>query len=453
MIKESVARSFLREVQAVFECDVPQKVIARSRQSLLDYIGVAFAGAATNKDKTESYLSWDCGPGAYHAIGVEVDLSLKDAVYLNGFNSHTLDMDDGVNEGIIHLGSPIFSLLLPLAEKQSRSGRDLLLSAIIGYEVAWTLAASIQPQHKLRGYHATGTCGMLGAIVAGAHYLRFSEEELFRAFSVGCVSAGSTLKVLEDESELKPYNVAKAALLALISLQTAKAGYSVPVDAMSGSRGFLKMMSGENEVKLRKPLSGGRYAIMRTYTKPYAACRYCHPAIEAAIELGKDCPDSVERSIESITVSTYDLAVYGHDHNVIKGSASAKMSTPYGVAVGYLFGRAGLNEYTDRVITNPKVLDLCSKVTVEADPVATALFPGETVARVKVLYKNGLVSERQVSYPLGEPENPMGEDGVRAKFREMSNFAGKLPDWAAEVISAVEEENLSKLLHLLRETK
>ena len=52
--------------------------------------------------------------------------------------------------------------------------------------------------------------------------LGFTEEERFQAFAAACVSASGMLKVLDDGSELKPYNVAKTALLALTSLQMAK---------------------------------------------------------------------------------------------------------------------------------------------------------------------------------------------------------------------------------------
>ena len=55
--------------------------------------------------------------GNFTAVGMRRCFGLKEAVFLNGLNSHALDFDDGTNSGIIHLGSPIYSLLLPLAEQ------------------------------------------------------------------------------------------------------------------------------------------------------------------------------------------------------------------------------------------------------------------------------------------------------------------------------------------------
>jgi 2-methylcitrate dehydratase PrpD len=101
------------------------------------------------------------------------------------------------------------------------------------------------------------------------------------------------------------------------------------------SKPQLYLSTGSEDIELREPLLDGTYAIEKSYTKPYAACRYCHPAIEAAIKLGKTVDT---KKIQEIFVNTYDLAVSGHEHTDIKGSGSARMSIPYGVAFfGILF--------------------------------------------------------------------------------------------------------------------
>ena len=177
-------------------------------------ISVAPAGTCT---ATNAFAEPE--KGEFRAIGTSKNVTLKEAVFLNGLNGHALDFDDGTNSGIIHLGSPIFSLLIPLAQRYKISVEDMLKAAIIGYEASYTMAVSIQPEHKARGYHATGTCGTLGATIAASYMLGFSEEERFQSFAAACVSASGMLKVLDDGSELKPYNVAKTALLSLSALQ------------------------------------------------------------------------------------------------------------------------------------------------------------------------------------------------------------------------------------------
>ena len=256
---------FLKAIQEVWERPLPDEVMARAKRSLLDYLAVTCAGAEFQKDKLNQYYAFSQPEaGKFRAIGTGKDLVMKEAVFLNGLNGHALDFDDGTNSGIIHLGSPIFSLLIPLSQRYGITVDEMLKAAVAGYEASYTMAVSIQPGHKAMGYHATGTCGTLGATIAASYMLGFTEEERFQAFACACVAASGMLKVLDDGSELKPYNVAKTALLALTALQLAKSGFKGHSDPLGG-RGFLKMMTGKESVlyQVRNTVRGNNTAFQR----------------------------------------------------------------------------------------------------------------------------------------------------------------------------------------------
>lgn len=442
---------FLNGIDCLAKREVPDEVMLREKQSLMDYLAVASAGAKFQQDKLERYFSFsDPEPGRYTAIGIEKKLTLKEAVFLNGLNGHALDFDDGTNSGIIHLGSPIFSLLLPLAEKYEKTIDEMLRAAVIGYETSYTIAVSIQPSHKALGYHATGTCGTIGATIAACYFLGFSEEERKNAFAAACAAASGMLKVLDEGSELKPYNVAKAALLALTSLELAKAGFVGPSDPLGG-RGFIKMMTGKESVELKPVLLNGTYAIQKTYTKPYASCRYTHPSIEAAIYL-KEKHGIKAEDVNEVNIKTYSLAVSGHDHVDIPGTYSAKMSIPYSVAAGIMFGKAGLQEFDEEIVKDPKLLELTKKVHIVADDELSKSFPQLQSAIVEIKAKNGCCTKR-IDYPKGEPENPLTEDEFRTRYLGLMEYAGISSGVAEKMYYAVCEKDMivSNILQLFRE--
>lgn len=411
---------FLKQIDNLQKQRIPDFVMARSYRSLQDYLAVTCAGAKFQKDKLIKYFTFaEPEAGTYRAIGTGQKVTLKEAVFLNGLNGHALDFDDGTNSGIIHLGSPIFSLLLPLAQKYGISVEDMLKAAIIGYEASYTMAVSIQPGHKKMGYHATGTCGVLGTTLAASYMLGFTEEERFQAFATACVSASGMLKVLDNGSELKPYNVAKTALLSLTSLQLAKAGFKGHADPLGG-RGYLKMMTGKENVELKPVLLNGTYAIMKSYTKPYASCRYTHPSVEAAIHMRNWVKPE---DVESIDIKTYDLAVSGHDHTDISGSYSAKMSIPYAAAAGLLYGKAGLQEFSEDAVKGKEILDLTKKIKVEADNTLSAAFPSIQPAIVMIRTKDGKFTDR-VDFPKGEPENPLTDEEFKTRYAGLMEYAG-----------------------------
>jgi 2-methylcitrate dehydratase PrpD len=435
----NITEQFLHSIEAVAEKEIPQSAMDRAKRSLLDYIAVTTAGAKANEEKLIKYFAdAEPEPGNSILIGMGKKTNLKEAVFLNGLNAHALDFDDGTNTGIIHLGSPIFSVLIPLAEKYHISIDKMLRAAIIGYETSFTMAVSIQPKHKAMGYHATGTCGVLGIAIAVSHMLDFPPAERRNSFAIAAVSATGMLKVLDDESELKPYNVAKSALLGLIATQMAKAGFIGHHDVLGGGRGYLKMMTGSEDIKLREPLLNGTYAIEKSYTKPYAACRYCHPSIEAAIKLGKTV-DTLK--IQEIVVNTYDLAVSGHEHTDIKGTGSAKMSIPYGVAVSLLEGKAGLFEYDEEHVMDKAILDLAKKVYVQADAEFSSQFPKEQTAVVNIKLKDGKEVSEQVDFPKGEPENPMSEIEFEERFIELLQYSGRSTSEGRKIIEMCKEES------------
>ncbi|MBR6872260.1 MAG: MmgE/PrpD family protein [Ruminococcus sp.] len=415
---------FLDNVKKLSEGLPFDRLKKRTAESLLDYLAVTGAGAKFQEDKLAGYYAFaEPESGGFTAVGTGKKLALKEAVFLNGLNGHALDFDDGTNAGIIHLGSPIFSLLLPLAQKYDISVEDMLRAAVIGYEVSFTMALSIQPGHKALGYHATGTCGVLGATVAASYMLGFTDEERYRAFAAACVSASGMLMVLDDGSELKPYNVAKSALLALTSLQLGKAGFKGHPDPLFHSRGYLKMMTGREDIELKPLMFNNTYAVEKTYTKPYASCRYTHPSIEAAVNIRNKYGVTAE-TVDSVKIKTYSLAVSGHDHTDIPTTYSAKMSIPYSVAVGIIFGKAGMQEFSDELIQNSDVLALTKKVAVAADDELSAAFPKEQTAIVTLKTTDGRTFTERVDFPKGEPENPLTETEFKDRYDGLFAYAG-----------------------------
>lgn len=437
----NITDEFLDKLDKFCEYNYKIEIVNKLKYLLIDYIGVTLAGAKINREKIDIMLEED---GLYKPLGIEKGVSVKDAVFINGLNAHTLDYDDGCNKGIIHLGSVIFSALLPLAWKYKISGERFIKSAIIGYETTFSMAKSIQPKHKEMGFHATGTCGTLGVAMAIAYMLDFTKKQRKDTFSAACVSATGILKVLEGDSQLKPYNVGKAALLGVISANMGKAGYNGPEDVLGGKNGYLQLMYGKETINMDNIFNIDETAVMKAYIKPYAACRYCHPSIEAAINI-KNKHDIDIDNISEINISTYYWAVNKHDHTDIKGSASAKMSIPYGVAVGMTAGRAGLKEYNEKYISDSKITALTKKVKVSSSDKLTELFPEKTVAELNVKTGDGRVINEIVEMPKGEPENPLSYEELEEKFYELSDLDRENSKRIMELVSDLE----SKLQELI----
>lgn len=423
-MRTNLTDQFVDDLYQLSRTDFSEPVLLQAKRCLLDYLGVTFAGARMLNAKGNSLLEFlgETAEGV-RVIGFGRKAGIEGAAFINGLSAHVAELDDGLNSGIVHPGSPVLSALLPLAEKNHIAAKRLLTGIIVGYEATIRIACAIQPLHKQRGYHATGTCGTIGAAMGLAAMLGFSRLQIKDALSSAAVSASGSLKVLEDGSELKPFNPGQAAVTGILAASMASAGFKGPEDVLSGGNTcFLSMMTDQTDLSQLERKNQGVLGIEKIYVKPYASCRYCHPAIEAALKLRQKIqPDQ----IESVHVATYFLAVNKHDHTDIHGISSAKMSIPYSVAAALTLGRAGIDEFTSEHIKDPIIDSLTRKVVVRADDQLTELFPEKCAAIVKITTIDGNCYTERVDFPKGEPENPLSNEELEEKYSSLAGYGNK----------------------------
>lgn len=438
---QNLTEHFVTGIQLTASTKMPEHIITKAKECLLDYLGVALAGASLLKDKEQDVIHCVESVDGCHVVGTSEKAPQNMAALLNGISSHIMELDDGHRIGMLHLGAPVVSALLAVAEKKSITSFDFIRGIVVGYEVAIRLACCVQPGCKLKGFHATGTCGTVGAAMGVAAMLGFDSEQTKSAFSAATTSAAGILEMIEGDTEMKPYNAGRAAMDGVAAAYVGMARFKAPEDALGGKRGFLTVMTDEPQMHYLTDFSSCRYMIESIYMKPYAACRHCHPSIEAALNIrGKKGFDI--NAVESIHVDTYKLAVEGHDHTKIKGVNSAKMSIPYSLSVALCTGKAGLGEFEEGVIADSQVLGIAQKVSVSAEDDLSALCPQKRVAIVKIKTVDGEFVER-VDYPKGEPENPLSQEELEEKFRGLAMYGGLTVEECDAVIEEVWKENFS----------
>jgi 2-methylcitrate dehydratase PrpD len=114
------------------------------------------------------------------------------------------------------------------------------------------------------------------------------------------------------------------------------------------------------------------------------------------------------------------LAVGGHDHKDIQGVASAKLSTPFSVALALVKDQAGIDDFNHANIHDNVILGLCNKVEVVVNDELTSWSPQKRAAIVSITTTGGNRYSWEVDYPKGEPENPMSRSEVEAKYKALT---------------------------------
>ena len=394
-------------------------VISKAQACLADYVAVTGGGAHAMKGAWADFLL-HAESGRAPLIGYGKKTDARTACLVNGYNAHCLELDDGQHFAMIHLGASVMTALISAASVNDISTNDFLRGAVMGYEAACRLAVAIQPGHKKKGFHAAATCGTVGAAIAVAFALKMNATQLKTILSAAVASAAGMLEIQEQDSQLKPYNLGRAAMDGLAAAMMGFTSMRGPDDMLDGERGFFKLFTDEYDVE--KLLATTAYFEMeRIYVKPYAACRHCHSAIEAALALRNKIKP---RDISRILVKTYKLAIKGHDHTVIASSPSAKLSIPYSVAAALILGQAGLEAFDEKTVARHDILELASKVAVEEAPRPAALPSDARYATVVVTGKDGTEFSHSVDYAKGDPENPMMHEEMADKIQSLLAYAG-----------------------------
>lgn len=447
-IVNNITDLFIHEILEISKKEIPTHIKHQVKRCTLDYLGVTYAGATTQKEKLNAFLKSCSSNGRCSVIGFNKKTDLYTAAFINGFSAHTVELDDGHRFGMLHLEAPIISAVLAIAQSENISAEQFYKAVVIGYEAAVRLAMAIQPIHKQHGFHATGTCGSIGVACAIGVALELDEIQMRSVISAAATSAAGLLEVIDDSSQLKPYNVANAVVSGITAAYMGKAGFIGPNDVLGGKRGFFLSLNGS--FKENQLLNIDDYAIEKIYVKPYAACRHCHSAIECALKIKNQSKLNVEE-IDRIEVETYKLAVFGHDHTEILGENSAKMSIPFSVAISLMYGDAGISSFSGEKIVDDCVLSLCKKVVVSENSELTKACPEKRGAIVKVYMNYGMVFQEEVEYPLGEPENNINDKELENKFVSLLTFSDVSQNHISKLLNVVwnVENQFSELLNLI----
>src|SRR5437868_8003471 len=297
-----LTRTLADQASTVRYDGLPEPVRALARQCVLDYYGVALAGA---DDPLATILLDELaeagGAAQASVIGHKAKLPALSAALVNGAIGHALDYDD-VNLAMPgHPSVAILPGLIALAEQRRASGKDVIAAFVAGYETCCRIGMALRPGHYDRGFHATGTIGAFGAAAACAHLLGLDAEATMRALGI----AGTQAAGLKSQfgTMCKPFHAGKASQNGLLAARLAARGFSSRPDLVECEQGFPPTHGPDfrPEAALADPPNG--FHIFANLFKYHAACYLTHGPIECARSLRERhgvTPDQVARMTLSL---------------------------------------------------------------------------------------------------------------------------------------------------------
>jgi 2-methylcitrate dehydratase PrpD len=393
---------------------IPEEVTKKAKFIIRDGLGNQIAASAISEPARkviEMVKEWGGKPEST-VVGYGFKVPAPMAAMCNAMMGHGVELDDAHGSGLIKAGSVMVPSLMALAEANNKSGKEVVTALIAGYEVAIRIAKAINPGHRQRGFHTTGTVSAIGVAAAGAKLLGCDVNGIASAIGLAAMQSAGIQSYLDDPCMAKPFSPGKSALNGTIAAVMVSRGFTGPKKALEGREGFFNAYCDDIRVSDLLDGLGQKFAIMEVGFKPHAACRYAHGPIDLAQQFFHE--DNVRlQDVDSIRVNMCELSIRQASKPKPPNLNAAMGSTQFSVALALEIGRNGLREYWDG-FKNQKIHDASStQTTLICEP---AYGVTGRQAAVELTLKNGKVLRREQPEPKGEPANPLTEQELSDKF-------------------------------------
>ena len=172
-----------------------------------------------------------------------------------------------------------------------------------------------------------------------------------------------------------------------------------------------------NIEKLTEPEE--RFKILDTIYKSVAADATTHGHVTATLQLVKENDIKPEDVAEVRIKAGSRCAEHTGDpvKRYPKNKETADHSSYYLTAIAILDRRVGPDQYAPEKLNDPRVRELIDKVSLEADP-SLDRFGRAGISEIRT--KQGVTYIQRVEYPKGDPRNPMTDQELEDKFRNMA---------------------------------
>jgi 2-methylcitrate dehydratase PrpD len=450
---EPAARTLARFCSEITWSTIPEPARERTAELLLDLLGVTVRGSAAESSAPVRELVRLQGEGPATVFGGLMRTSAAWAALANGTFAHAIEMDDVTTESSLHPGAAVIPAAIGVGQDQGSSSTDVLEAIVAGYEVTIRVGNALGAASAYRrGFHPTGVAGVFGAAVAAGKLMHLDADGLTRAIGIAGTMASGSLAYLDDGAWTKRLNPGWAAHGGIVAAGLARFGFTGPATALEGAHGLLRgYTDAPDPERLTEGLGTSELEIMHVSIKPYGCCRYSHGLIDAVLALRQ------EHGITADDVAKMRLGVLSGGWPLIaedlerkrdpKNTVDAQFSAPFAAAVALLKGRAGLDEFEH--FRDAQIHGLMARTECYRDPSLDAEYPKRWPAAVEITLRDGRVLKKRVEHALGEPENPVGREGLIERFVEMTGGIPDGRDVADRILHLEREDDLSVLQALV----
>jgi 2-methylcitrate dehydratase PrpD len=416
--------------------DIPASVRRAVADTVIDTVALNIASVDT--DYATAVKGAPASSGPCTVLGTSKTLDPWGAALVNGSIAHGEDYDNTYEGCPVHTGVVIVPALFAIGEARQLSAQHVALGMAVGIELMCRLGAVAQKGVHSAGFHPTSVLGTPAAAAGVSAALGHDAAQTADALGIAGSLSSGIIEYLADGSWTKRLHAGWAAQSGIRAAELGGHGFRGPTTVFEGIHGLYKAFAPGLEPDFEALVSGlgERWESARIAFKPYACGTMTQPYIDCAVRLARRGirADQIEEIVCAVGEGTvHRLWEPAAQKSAPPTSYAAKFSGPFCVAAGFLFGDAGLAQFTERTIHDPDVLALARKVRFEIDPQNP--YPKAYTGHVRVHLAGGEVVEESQPHLRGGVEQPLTRPELLAKCSANMVFGG----WPADTATVLED--------------
>jgi 2-methylcitrate dehydratase PrpD len=387
--------------------DVPAQVQDRTRDFLVDLLGVATGGIGTRLSRIiRDHAVDQFAPGSASAR-LLLDgrpVSPAGATLAGGMVIDAFDAHDGHRLTKGHAGCAALPAALAMAEATGRTdGGDLLTALLLGYEIG--TRAGIALHRTACDYHTTGAWTALSTAAIAARALGLSSDQTRHALGIAEYHGprSQMMRCIDHPTMLKDG-----------SGWGGMAGVSAAYLARAGFTGAPAITAEGADVADLWGDLGQTWRVMEQYYKPFPVCRWAQPPVQAVLSLMQG------HGLRSTDVARIEIVTFHQSLRLATRTPAtteeAQYSTAYPAAVAAVRGTIGAGDISEAAFADPEIRRLAEGMVVSESDAYNAAFPARRFAHAVVVLQDGTRLESPPTEARGDPEAMVSRDEMRAKF-------------------------------------
>jgi 2-methylcitrate dehydratase PrpD len=396
---------------------LPPDVLLDAKHRLMDTLAAMVSGTRLNPGELAiQFIRKQGGTAEASVVGTEIKTSAINAALANGIFAHADETDDVDPLTKSHPGAGVVPAALAVAEREQRSGMELLRAVALGYDVGCRFVVALGPD-LVRGGHrgVEGPCATMGAMAASASLARLDETGMRYALSYAAQQVSGLWSWVEDPDHIeKAFDIGgMGARNGVTAVTMVQSGFTGVRDVLSGRHNVLEALSSQPHPEAMVADLGSRFFVSETGVKTYSVGYPNQAPLDAFFALRREFGLRVD-NVERIVVSLPE-----DGPGIVSNSPMPNVNCQYLIATALVDGAVSFaNSHSREHMADPQIYAVMQRVQVVGDPKLNDPAAPRS-GQVDVTMRDGRTVSHFTRFPPGTKENPASTEVLNRKARDL----------------------------------